>query len=45
MPKTLYYGDNLQMIKDHAPGGSVDLVHLGPPFNSNASCNILFRAC
>ena len=37
MPNTLYYGDNLQVLRDHVPAESVDLVYLDPPFNSNAS--------
>ncbi len=43
MPNTLYYGDNLQVLRDHIPDESVDLVYLDPPFNSNASYNVLFR--
>ncbi len=43
MPNTLYYGDNLQVLRDHVPSASVDLVYLDPPFNSNASYNVLFR--
>ena len=43
MPNTLYYGDNLQVLRDHIPDQSVDLVYLDPPFNSNASYNVLFR--
>ena len=43
MPNTLYYGDNLQVLRDHIPSESVDLVYLDPPFNSNASYNVLFR--
>ena len=43
MPNTLYYGDNLQVLRDHVPDESVDLVYLDPPFNSNASYNVLFR--
>ena len=43
MPNTLFYGDNLQVLRDHVPGESVDLVYLDPPFNSNASYNVLFR--
>ena len=43
MPNTLFYGDNLQVLRDHIPGASVDLVYLDPPFNSNASYNVLFR--
>ncbi len=42
---TLYYGDNLEFISDpHVfPDESVDLIYLDPPFNSNASYNVLFR--
>ena len=43
MPNTLFYGDNLQVLRDHVPDASVDLVYLDPPFNSNASYNVLFR--
>ena len=43
MPNTLYYGDNLQVMRDHIPDESVDLVYLDPPFNSNASYNVLFK--
>src|SRR3990172_9529388 len=41
----LYYGDNLDMLrnKDYFPDESVDLVYLDPPFNSNASYNVLFK--
>ena len=43
MRNTLYYGDNLQVLRDYIPDESVDLVYLDPPFNSNASYNVLFR--
>ena len=43
MPNTLYYGDNLDILREHVPDESVDLVYLDPPFNSNASYNVLFR--
>ena len=43
MPNSLFYGDNLQVLRDHVPDESVDLVYLDPPFNSNASYNVLFR--
>jgi site-specific DNA-methyltransferase (adenine-specific) len=39
----LYYGDNLDVLRRHIPDGSVDLVYLDPPFNSNRSYNILFK--
>ena len=43
MPNSLFYGDNLHVLRDHVPDQSVDLVYLDPPFNSNASYNVLFR--
>lgn len=38
----LYYGDNLDVLRRHVADASVDLVYLDPPFNSNASYNVLF---
>lgn len=38
----LYYGDNLDILREHIPTESVDLVYLDPPFNSNRSYNVLF---
>ena len=43
MPNALYYGDNLAVLREHVVDESVDLVYLDPPFNSNASYNVLFR--
>ena len=40
----LYYGDNLPILREHIADESVDLVYLDPPFNSNATCNVLFKA-
>jgi len=40
---TLYYGDNLTILRRYFPNESVDLIYLDPPFNSNASYNILFK--
>ncbi len=42
MPGTLYYGDNLDILRRYVRDESVDLVYLDPPFNSNATYNILF---
>ncbi len=39
---TLYYGDNLDVLRRHVPDETIDLVYLDPPFNSNASYNVLF---
>jgi len=41
---TLYYGDNLDILRAYIADESVDLVYLDPPFNSNATYNVLFRA-
>jgi len=38
----LYYGDNLDVLRRHVEDASIDLVYLDPPFNSNASYNVLF---
>lgn len=38
----LYYGDNLDVLRRHVADESTDLVYLDPPFNSNASYNVLF---
>ena len=40
---TLYFGDNLEILKRHISDESVDLIYLDPPFNSNRDYNILFR--
>jgi site-specific DNA-methyltransferase (adenine-specific) len=40
----LYYGDNLDVLREHVADESVDLIYLDPPFNSNASYNILFKS-
>lgn len=39
---TLYYGDNLDVLRRHVADESIDLVYLDPPFNSNATYNVLF---
>ncbi len=41
-PNTLYYGDNLDILRRYVADGSVDLIYLDPPFNSNADYNVLF---
>ena len=43
MSNQLYYGDNLQVLRDDIKDETVDLVYLDPPFNSQANYNILFR--
>jgi len=39
----LYYGDNLEILRDHIPAESVDMVYLDPPFNSQQQYNVLFK--
>ena len=41
---TLFYGDNLDILREYIADRSVDLVYLDPPFNSNATYNVLFKA-
>jgi len=43
MENTLYYGDNLQILRRYIPDKSIDLIYLDPPFNSKQSYNVLFR--
>ncbi len=38
----LYFGDNLKVLREHVANESVDLIYLDPPFNSNATYNVLF---
>lgn len=44
MPNSLYYGDNLEVLRESVARESVDLVYLDPPFNSNANYNVLFKS-
>ena len=39
----LYFGDNLDILRNHVADASVDLIYLDPPFNSNANYNVLFQ--
>ncbi len=39
----LFYGDNLQVLRDHITDESVDLIYLDPPFNSKRDYNLLFK--
>ena len=46
MDNTLYYGDNLSILKDlvkEHPKGCIDLIYIDPPFNSNRNYNILYQ--
>ena len=39
---TLYYGDNLDILRRYVKDESVDLIYLDPPFKSNQDYNVLF---
>ena len=43
MDNTLYYGDNLDIMRRYIKDETIDLVYLDPPFNSNATYNVLFK--
>ena len=43
MPNTLYYRDNLDILRQHAAAESADLVYSDASFNSNTGHNVLFR--
>ena len=40
---TLFFGDNLSVMREQIPDESIDLIYLDPPFNSNADYNVLFE--
>jgi site-specific DNA-methyltransferase (adenine-specific) len=40
---TLFYGDNLKVLREYIAGESIDLIYLDPPFNSNRNYNVLFK--
>lgn len=42
-PNSLFYGDNLDILRRYGKDESIDLVYLDPPFNSNQTYNILFE--
>ena len=43
MANQLYFGDNLDVLRNSIPDESVDLIYLDPPFNSKANYNVLFK--
>ena len=43
MTNTLYYGDNLDILRRYVKDETVDLVYLDPPFKSSQNYNILFK--
>lgn len=39
----LFYGDNLDVLRNHIRDESADLVYLDPPLNSNTTYNVAFK--
>ena len=42
--RQLFYGDNLDVLRRRGKDDFIDLIYLYPPFNSNATYNVLFKA-
>ncbi len=40
---TLFFGDNLDILREHLADESLDLIYLDPPFNSKRDYNLLFK--
>lgn len=40
---TLYYGDNLKILRKYVGEETVDLIYLDPPFNSKRAYNVIFK--
>lgn len=38
----LYFGDCLDVLREHIPSESVDLIYLDPPFNSKRDYSVLY---
>lgn len=41
--KSLYYGDNLDVLRNHIPADSVDLCYIDSPFNSKRNYNQIYN--
>ncbi|HZK89997.1 MAG TPA: hypothetical protein VFC56_07630 [Stellaceae bacterium] len=42
MTNTLYYGDNLDVLRNRLKDETIDLIYLDPPFKSDANYNVFF---
>lgn len=40
---TLYFGDNLEILRKYIQDETIDLIYLDPPFNSKRDYNLLFK--
>ena len=38
----LYYGDTLEVLRQHVADATVDLIYLDPPFNSNRNYEVFW---
>lgn len=43
LKNTLYYGDNLVIMREKIPSQSVDLIYLDPPFKSDQNYNMIYK--
>ena len=43
MNNQLFFGDNLQVLRERISDASIDLIYLDPPFNSKRDYNLLFK--
>ena len=41
--KTLYYGDNLEILRNKIPDNSIDLCYIDPPFNSKRNYSQIYN--
>lgn len=41
--RTLFFGDNLEIMREKISDETFDLIYLDPPFNSNRNYNVLFK--
>jgi adenine specific DNA methylase Mod len=42
--RQLYFGDNLDVLRESIKAESIDLIYLDPPFNSKRDYNLLFKS-
>jgi len=40
----LFYGDNLQVLREHISSDSIDLCYIDPPFNSKRNYNQIYNS-
>lgn len=41
--RTLFFGDNLEILREKFLDNCIDLIYLDPPFNSKRGYNVLFK--